>query len=92
MGAKALLSTPLWPGGPAWQALPGIARADLPTSEKEARNKARVWDFLLTDCNPACGIIILAIARSPSLGDALCPSPNGEQTVEALWPRCSSFR
>ena len=33
-GAEALLSTPLWPGGPAWQALPGMARADLPTSEK----------------------------------------------------------
>ena len=53
--ADKLLSTPLWPGGPAWQALPGIAKPDLPTSERRTNNKAKVWKFWLTDYNPAFG-------------------------------------
>ena len=37
-----LLSTSLWPAGPAWKDLSGIARPDLPTSEGETQNKARL--------------------------------------------------
>ena len=48
-GAKALRSTPLWPGGPATQAFTGITRVGLPTSAKETRNRAWVWNFWPTD-------------------------------------------
>ena len=44
-GDGKLLSTPTWPGGPAWKDIPGIARTDLPISEGDANNKARVLDF-----------------------------------------------
>ena len=37
-----LLSTPLWPDGPAWKHLLGIAKSDLPTSAGETKHKARV--------------------------------------------------
>ena len=50
--AQALLSTPLWPGNPAWKDLPGAAQADLPTSAGETNKRAKVWDFWLTDYNP----------------------------------------
>ena len=51
-GADQLLSTPLWPGGPAWTDLPGNARADLPTSKVETTSRTTVWDFWLTDYPP----------------------------------------
>ena len=86
-GAKNLLSTPLWPGGPAWKDLPGNARPDLPTSTDETKNKTRVWDFWLTDYNPAFwqhtfGDCPLNVAG----GKDLCPSPSGAQTAKDLCP------
>jgi hypothetical protein len=84
-GAKALLSTPLWPDGPAWQALPGIAKADLPTSEKEARNKAKVWDVWLTDYSPAFWPRYFGDCPFTVRGaTVLCPSSIGAQTAEDL--------
>ena len=69
--AQALLSTPLWPGGPAWQGLPVIARTDLPASERKTHSKARFGDFWLAHYMPAFGDIILAIDRSPLMGGGL---------------------
>ena len=62
------LSTSSWPGGPAWKDLPGIARPDLPTSEGETKNKAKVWDLCPRIPIRRFGNIMLAIARSPSMG------------------------
>ena len=68
---EKLLSTSLWPAGPAWKDLPGIARPDLPTSEGETKNKARVWDLWLTDYDSAFLQILSAIACSLLMGQGL---------------------
>ena len=84
-GAMGLLSTPLWPGGPAWQALQGIASADLPTSARDVPNTARVLDFWLTDYNPSFGNIIFGDCPfTVRGGKVLCPSPS----VRRQWRTC----
>ena len=94
-GKEKFLKTPLWPQGPTWNDLPGMAKPDLPSEETD-----RVWDAWLTDFNPEfwqhlfgdCPLNHGKDLCSSQEGKDLYSSPTDTRVAHSskdLVPRCS---
>ena len=90
-GTEKMKRTPLWPGGPSFEDLPGDARPDLPSNDGEHKDRRVVWDLWLTDYNPR--FWEHAFGDCPfTEGKDLCSGPSVVEKAADVFPHCSWFR
>ena len=95
-GKQAFRTAELWPGGPTWDSLPGLAKPTRPAIETLA-NRHKTWDVWFTDYSPTFwehvfGDDPLNEGKDPlDKGKDLCPSPESQRatSVTDLIPHCS---
>ena len=92
-GQEELLSTPLWPGGPAWKDLPGNVRPDVPSTVHDPKDRKKVRDLWLMDFNPRFWEHMFGdCPLSTDGGKDLCSGPRVAETAADLLPKCSWLR